>query len=77
MIDLVKKIVCKMGISRVVVKADHIGRIEEEEGMVRVNYRGGQVSIKTKQNHCKPDQSKQKHLAQFCVLFAVNNFNKH
>ena len=33
-----------MGISRVVVKADDIGHIEEEEGMVTVNYRGGQVS---------------------------------
>ena len=40
-----------MGISRVVIKADHIGRIEEGEGMVTVNYRGGQV------NQTKPNKT--------------------
>ena len=35
-----------MGISRVVIKCDHIGEVEEQEGMVTVNYRGGQVAKK-------------------------------
>ena len=41
-----------MGISRVVVKATHIGQIKEGEGMVTVNYRGGQVSNQN-ENHSK------------------------
>ena len=46
-----------MGISRVVVKATHIGQIEEEEGMVTVNYGGGQVS-KQNQKRTVANQSK-------------------
>ena len=46
-----------LGISRVVVKATHIGQIEEEEGMVTVNYGGGQVSNQDK-NRTVANQSK-------------------
>ena len=37
-----------MGVSRVVVSSNKLGMVVEDEGLVTVNYKGGQVKKKTR-----------------------------
>ena len=47
-----------MGVSRVVVSSNKLGVVVEDDGLVTVNYKGGQV--KKKQDHVKRPQYKGK-----------------